>query len=124
MKTKILLSILVAAMFVTNINALTVAPTWYIYLDSIGWKYIEDDFDKEYLPVNAYITEIPVYTSVNEQGTAVVNVPLKLPDIGNALKPDLSLCYNSMQSGNMFGSDWMLSGLSEINRVRKKYLLR
>jgi len=122
MKTKYLFLILVAGIFVANIKGQTGGMpniTWYILSDTVYWDYIKDDFDTEYLPFNAYVTEIPVQTSVNEQGAAMVNVPLALPDVGNGLKPDLALHYNSMQSGSMFGNDWTLSGLSEISRARK-----
>ena len=119
MKAKIILLAIVSStlFFVAHIHATTI--TWGFRIDSIGWEDISDEFDMKYLPVGAYVSEIPMQTFVNEQGAAVVDVPLDLPDIGSGLKPDLALHYNSMHTGTMFGNDWTLSGLSKIHRVKK-----
>jgi len=124
MKTRYLVSILAAVTLAINLNAQDVSITgsfwWGIWHDSLYvYKGIDGGFDEGYLHKNAYIRDIPVQTSVNEQGAAIVNVPLELPDAGSGLKPDLALSYNSMKYETMLGNDWGLSGLSDIRRVPK-----
>ena len=125
MKTKYLISAVATIMLlIGNINAQVDIGNckyrWYIYRDSVyAYSFLNDGFDMEYPVENAYISDIPMQTFVNERGATVVTVPLELPDIGSGLKPDLALSYNSMQYETIFGNDWGLLGLSEIRRVSK-----
>lgn len=99
------------------VKGLCYSPVSNSYIDV--YEDVCSNFDLEYSPQNAYVAQIPVQTSINMHGAAIINVPLELPDIGNGMKPDLTFSYNSSQPVSMFGNDWGLSGLSQIRRIRK-----
>lgn len=83
------------------------------------WQEADDGYEREYAPVYATVVEIPVKTSVNEWGGALIDVPIELPDVGSGLKPEVAFSYNSNRAEHMFGNDWKLSGLSEIEQIDK-----
>ena len=83
------------------------------------WQEADDGYGREYAPVYATVVEIPVRASVNEWGGALIDVPIELPDVGSGLKPEVAFSYNSNRAEHMFGNDWRLSGLSEIEQIDK-----
>ena len=83
------------------------------------WQEADDGYEREYAPVYATVVEIPVRASVNEWGGALIDVPIELPDVGSGLKPEVAFSYNSNRAEHMFGNDWKLSGLSEIEQIDK-----
>ncbi len=56
---------------------------------------------------------------VSDGGSATYSLPINLPPGAGAMKPSLSLNYNSSAGNGLFGMGWALSGLSCITRGNK-----
>lgn len=57
-----------------------------------------------------------------ENGGAIYNVPIKVPQGVNGLQPSLSVKYNSNAGNGLLGYGWYLEGLSAIERSNKNFV--
>ncbi len=64
---------------------------------------------------------LPMMTNVNDNGAAVITIPIDCPPGANGLKPDLSFVYNSQAGDGIMGLGWSIGGMSKISRVPYKY---
>ena len=64
---------------------------------------------------------LPMTTDVNNNGAAVITIPIDCPPGANGLKPDLSFVYNSQAGDGIMGPGWSIGGMSKISRVPYKY---
>lgn len=61
--------------------------------------------------------------SVNTNGAATYELPIKVVPGVNGLEPDLSLVYNSQAGNGPLGIGFGLAGLSEIQRIQPNYVV-
>ena len=64
---------------------------------------------------------LPMMTNANDNGAAVITIPIDCPPGANGLKPDLSFVYNSQAGDGIMGPGWSIGGMSKISRVPYKY---
>ena len=64
----------------------------------------------------------PMDFNVNENGAAVISMPLEFPEGINGMAPLLSLNYNSQGGNGILGLGWSLGGMSKISRVPYTYM--
>ncbi len=64
----------------------------------------------------------PMDFEVNENGAAVISMPLEFPEGINGMTPHLSLNYNSQGGNGILGLGWSLGGMSKISRVPYTYM--
>ncbi len=64
---------------------------------------------------------LPMTTDVNDNGAAVISIPIDCPPGAGGLKPDLSFVYNSQAGDGIMGPGWSIGGMSKISRVPYKY---
>ena len=64
----------------------------------------------------------PMDFDVNENGAAVISMPLEFPEGINGMTPHLSLNYNSQGGNGILGLGWSLGGMSKISRVPYAYM--
>lgn len=64
----------------------------------------------------------PMDFDVNENGAAVISMPLEFPEGINGMTPHLSLNYNSQGGNGIMGLGWSLGGMSKISRVPYTYM--
>ena len=64
----------------------------------------------------------PMDFEVNENGAAVIIMPLEFPEGINGMTPHLSLNYNSQRGNGILGLGWSLGGMSKISRVPYTYM--
>ena len=64
---------------------------------------------------------LPVYTDVNDNGAATINIPIECPKGINGFQPDLSFVYNSQSGDGIMGTGWSIGGMSKISRVPYTY---
>lgn len=64
----------------------------------------------------------PMDFDVNENGAAVISMPLEFPEGINGMTPHLSLNYNSQGGNGILGLGWSLGGMSKISRVPYTYM--
>ena len=64
---------------------------------------------------------LPMTTDVNDNGAAVITIPIDCPPGAGGLKPDLSFVYNSQAGDGIMGPGWSIGGMSKISRVPYKY---
>ncbi len=64
----------------------------------------------------------PLSFDVNENGAAVISMPLEFPEGINGMTPHLSLNYNSQGGNGILGLGWSLGGMSKISRVPYSYM--
>lgn len=64
----------------------------------------------------------PMDFDVNENGAAVITMPLEFPEGINGMTPHLSLNYNSQGGNGILGLGWSLGGMSKISRVPYTYM--
>ncbi len=64
----------------------------------------------------------PMDFDVNENGAAVISMPLEFPEGINGMTPLLSLNYNSQGGNGILGLGWSLGGMSKISRVPYTYM--
>jgi len=64
---------------------------------------------------------LPMTTDVNDNGAAVITIPIDCPTGAGGLKPDLSFVYNSQAGDGIMGPGWSIGGMSKISRVPHKY---
>lgn len=64
---------------------------------------------------------LPMTTDVNNNGAAVITIPIDCPPGAGGLKPDLSFVYNSQAGDGIMGPGWSIGGMSKISRVPYKY---
>ena len=64
----------------------------------------------------------PMDFDVNDNGAAVISMPLEFPEGINGMTPQLSLEYNSQGGNGIMGLGWSLGGMSKISRVPYTYM--
>lgn len=64
---------------------------------------------------------LPMTADVNDNGAAVITIPIDCPPGAGGLKPDLSFVYNSQAGDGIMGPGWSIGGMSKISRVPYKY---
>ena len=64
----------------------------------------------------------PMDFKVNDNGAAVISMPLEFPEGINGMTPHLSLEYNSQGGNGILGLGWSLGGMSKISRVPYTYM--
>ena len=64
----------------------------------------------------------PMDFNVNENGAAIISMPLEFPEGINGMTPHLSLNYNSQGGNGILGLGWSLRGMSKISRVPYTYM--
>ena len=64
----------------------------------------------------------PMDFDVNDNGAAVISMPLEFPEGINGMTPHLSLEYNSQGGNGIMGLGWSLGGMSKISRVPYTYM--
>ena len=64
---------------------------------------------------------LPMTTDVNDNGAAVITIPIDCPTGAGGLTPELSFVYNSQAGDGIMGPGWSIGGMSKISRVPHKY---
>ena len=64
---------------------------------------------------------LPTITDVNDNGAAIINIPIECPYGINGLQPELSFVYNSHAGNGIMGVGWSIGGMSKISRVPYTY---
>lgn len=64
---------------------------------------------------------LPMAADVNDNGAAVIRIPIDCPPGVNGLQPDLSFVYNSQSGDGIMGPGWSIGGMSKISRVPYRY---
>ena len=64
---------------------------------------------------------LPMTADVNDNGAAVIKIPIDCPPGVNGMQPDLSFVYNSQAGDGIMGPGWSIGGMSKISRVPYKY---
>lgn len=64
----------------------------------------------------------PMDFEVNDNGAAIINMPLEFPEGINGMTPQLSLNYNSQGGDGILGIGWGIGGMSKISRVPYTYM--
>jgi len=64
---------------------------------------------------------LPMTADVNDNGAAVITIPIDCPPGAGGLTPELSFVYNSQAGDGIMGPGWSIGGMSKISRVPYKY---
>jgi RHS repeat-associated protein len=86
-----------------------------------GFTYWKPDDFSNYIS-QGRLGFYPMDFDVNENGAAVISMPLEFPEGINGMTPHLSLNYNSQGGNGILGLGWSLGGMSKISRVPYTYM--
>ena len=64
---------------------------------------------------------LAMVTDVNDNGAAVIDIPIECPKGINGFLPQMSFVYNSQAGDGIMGVGWSIAGLSKISRVPYTY---
>ena len=87
-----------------------------LLIGGLGFAFLDITTSSTYVQSNP-VGSTKVNTSVDANGSAVIEIPIQAPPGTHGIEPKLKLVYNNVLGNGNLGLGWTIQGLSSIERV-------